>query len=164
MVKIKNADKDDAIIDEVLADAESDSNMITAMAQKAGSSGDFTFYTLDNEQESHSPHVHVCVPIDAKGYKGAKNLKSGNPYKTIFAIVLNPDKDFVYTADNIEIEYSCIGDCTKDSIPRKILKICADWLNSVDRRLNSRHAIICLVDYIESNGVGFYADKYKEWL
>ena len=115
---------------------------LNEMAQKHGSSDQFTYYTLDNEYKSYEPHVHVCVPIDNKYWTGkAINGKC----KTVCAIKLNQSK---YSLDNLEFEH--IVD--RKSLSVKCKKEIIGWLNSQYKNRGITNAIHALDDYEDSNG------------
>lgn len=128
---------------------------VFAMAQKQGQSEDFTFYTLDREQVSHYPHIHVCVNSGDKKYKG-KPLENGSNLKTIVTIKLRPD--CVYSWKNLEFEK--IFD--RNSITSENKKIWAAWLNSIHKRskdeTNGEHAV---ADFFNSNEDNLFESEFE---
>lgn len=104
----------------------------------------FTYIVMGNEYISETPHVHVCVPINDKDWKG-RNIY---PYKSVAAIKLVTDNDYtVHT-----VEFSSIMD-------RKVLKpsirsIFCKWLNSDnDGTFNNTesNSVRCIKSYVINN-------------
>lgn len=129
--------------------------IISEMAQKQGQDDTFTYYTLDNEYTSHYPHVHICVNIQNKQWKG-KPLHSGNPLKTVASVRLLDT--LKYTPEDIIFEE--IKDEKIDS--PKYRNIICNWLNSTitGLKINNKqaNALKCLQDYLNNNETKH--DKY----
>lgn len=129
-------------------------NCLFEMAQKQGVVNKFTFYTFDNEYESHYPHVHICVKIDDKNFEG-KPLKNKSNLKTIGSIRINLDDN--YDLNNLVFEN--VFD-EKNMMNIQNQKIFIDWLNKpvLKNIPNYTNANKCLIDYDISN------EKYKDKL
>lgn len=125
-------------------------HLLCEMAQRQGEDPYFTYYTLDNEQESHDPHIHVCVSIDDSRWNGkAINGK----YKSIASVRLNREE---YTADNLEFEHILKG----NNFSNKTRKAIADWLNAYDEEFKEyKHWQVSLRDYKKANPVQFKDGK-----
>lgn len=129
---------------------------VFAMAQKQGQVEEFTFYTLDREQVSHYPHIHVCVNQGNKQYKG-KPLENGSNLKTIVTIKLRPDCQYDWKT----LEFETVFD--RDSITSENKKIWADWLNEKHKRskneTNGQHSIF---NFFDSNEDNLFENEFKQ--
>ena len=124
-----------------------------AFAQKVGSEEEFSFYNLDNELPSELPHIHICVRKDNKDFKYSKSLRYGNPLKSVGKIILR--KDCKYTIENLQIE-------SDNQFTNKQKKLFVDWLNQ-KTFLNAKNGKIALMDYLKSNGFGYFEEEFKNW-
>ena len=132
---------------------------ITEMAEKQGFDKIFTYYTLDNEFETHYPHVHICVSNNEKSWDG-KPLRSGNPLKTVGSVKLNRVDG--YTPNNLEFEEIKDNKITNTKYKKEI----CNWLNSTfngKRTTKETNAYRCINSYIMNNN-GYYNDEVEALL
>lgn len=125
---------------------------IYSMAQKQGVIDKFTLYTLDSEFQSERPHLHICVNFDDKTFKG-KVLKNHKNLKTIGKIFIRKDQN--YTIENLQIE-------SDNQFTNKQKKLFVNWLNQ-KTFLNAKNGKIALMDYLKSNGFGYFEEEFKNW-
>lgn len=136
-----------------------DKYQITEMAEKQGFDKIFTYYTLDNEFETHYPHVHICVSNNEKSWDG-KPLRSGNPLKTVGSVRLNRING--YTTENLEFEEIKDNKITDTRYKKEI----CNWLNSTfngKRNNKETNAYRCINSYIMNNE-GYYNKEVEKLL
>ena len=133
---------------------------INEMAEKQGFDAQFLYYTLDNEYQSHYPHLHLCVAKDNKKWDG-KPLRSGNPYKSVASVRLTRLDG--YTPENLIFEE--IKDERVNT--NKFKKIICDWLNSNfngKRYLKQTNAEKCINSYLINNENGYFNSEAEKLL
>ncbi|MBQ9235402.1 MAG: hypothetical protein IJ184_02935 [Alphaproteobacteria bacterium] len=76
---------------------------LTAIADKIATDGKISLFIEDNELPHLEPHVHICVELTNRKYKGQplRDVYWAQKYKSIFSIQLKDPSRFL-TYDNVE--------------------------------------------------------------
>jgi len=125
------------------------------LSQKQGESDNFAYFTIDNEDPKHYPHVHICILKSDKRYAGKR---FNDKYKTIGSVRL-PDKSIKdYRLENLIFEE--IFDSKLDTSGNR--KEIYEKLTS-ESTGHSKWILYgkCIYDYLMNNDKGLHNKEYE---